>query len=60
MKTALEDWPERSRELSALLARTGLGDRTAFATLYERTSAHLFAGILRIQHPVSTPRAASR
>lgn len=50
MKTALEDWPERSRELSALLARTGLGDRKAFATLYERTSAHLFAVILRIQH----------
>lgn len=49
MKTALEDWPERSRELQQLLARSGLGDRAAFATLYERTSAHLFAVVLRIQ-----------
>ncbi len=43
------DWPERSRELSQLLARTGLGDRAAFAQLYERTSGHLFAVVLRIQ-----------
>lgn len=42
------DWPEKSRELSRLLSRTGLGDRAAFATLYERTSAHLFAVVLRI------------
>lgn len=49
MKTALEDWPERSRELQQLLARSGLGDRAAFATLYELTSAHLFAVVLRIQ-----------
>lgn len=42
------DWTDRSRELAALLGRTGLGDRAAFATLYERTSAHLFAVILRI------------
>lgn len=41
-------WTDRSRELSDLLARTGLGDRAAFATLYERTHAHLFAVILRI------------
>ena len=41
-------WSERSRELSRLLARAGLGDRAAFATLYERTSSHLFAVILRI------------
>ena len=27
----------------------GLGDRAAFARLYERTSAHLFAVVLRIQ-----------
>jgi len=31
------------------LARTGLGDRTAFAKLYERSSGHLFAVVLRIQ-----------
>jgi len=43
------DWPERSRELSQLLARTGLGDRAAFARLYERTSGHLYAVVLRIQ-----------
>jgi RNA polymerase sigma-70 factor (ECF subfamily) len=34
--------------LGALLSRTGLGDRAAFATLYERSSAHLFAVVLRI------------
>lgn len=49
MKTDERDWPERSRELSALLARAGLGDRAAFARLYERTSGHLFAVVLRIQ-----------
>jgi RNA polymerase sigma-70 factor (ECF subfamily) len=43
------DWNERSQELARLLARTGLGDRVAFATLYERTSPHLFAVVLRIQ-----------
>jgi RNA polymerase sigma-70 factor (ECF subfamily) len=42
------DWTERSLDLSRLLARAGLGDRAAFATLYERTSSHLFAVILRI------------
>ena len=42
------DWTERSRDLSALLARAGLGDRAAFATLYERTSSHLLAVVLRI------------
>jgi RNA polymerase sigma factor (sigma-70 family) len=43
------DWPERSRELAQLLAQSGLGDRRAFAQLYERTSGHLFAVVLRIQ-----------
>ncbi len=43
------DWPEKSRELSQLLARAGLGDRKAFGQLYERTSGHLFAVVLRIQ-----------
>ena len=46
--TAPEDWSERSRELSTLLARAGLGDRAAFATLYQRTSSHLYAVVLRI------------
>jgi RNA polymerase sigma factor (sigma-70 family) len=49
MKTDERDWPERSRELSTLLARAGLGDRAAFARLYELTSGHLFAVVLRIQ-----------
>lgn len=40
---------ERVQELSALLARVALGDRQAFATLYERSSAHLLGVILRIQ-----------
>jgi len=49
MKTPAPDWPEKSRELSQLLARCGLGDRAAFARLYEATSAHLFGVLLRIQ-----------
>jgi RNA polymerase sigma factor (sigma-70 family) len=44
-----DDWSERSREVAALLSRTALGDRAAFARLYERTSGHLFAVVLRIQ-----------
>lgn len=47
--TQEQDWPEKSRELSQLLARAGLGDRAAFSRLYERTSGHLFAVVLRIQ-----------
>ena len=42
------EWTDRSRELSKLLARAGLGDRAAFATLYNKTSSHLFAVVLRI------------
>ena len=49
MNTPIPDWSERSRELSALLARTALGDRAAFAQLYDRTSGHLFAVLLRVQ-----------
>lgn len=49
MQTNLPDWTERSRELGALLARTALGDRAAFAQLYDRTSGHLFAVLLRVQ-----------
>src|SRR3954465_15344770 len=48
MVKATADWSERSHDLSRLLARSGLGDRAAFATLYERTSSHLFAVVLRI------------
>ncbi len=46
--SATTDWSERSRDLARLLGRAGLGDRAAFATLYQRTSAHLFAVVLRI------------
>ena len=48
MVKPVADWTELSLDLSRLLARAGLGDRAAFATLYERTSPHLFAVILRI------------
>ena len=48
MVKPVADWSDRSHELSRLLARAGLGDRAAFATLYERTSSHLFAVVLRI------------
>jgi RNA polymerase sigma-70 factor (ECF subfamily) len=49
MPTPKSDWSERSLELSRLLARAGLGDRAAFATLYQQSSAHLLGVILRIQ-----------
>ena len=48
MATSQQDWSERSLDLARLLARSGLGDRAAFATLYEKTSAHLYAVVLRI------------
>jgi RNA polymerase sigma factor (sigma-70 family) len=48
MATDPQDWTARSKELGQLLARSGLGDRNAFANLYQRTSAHLFGVILRI------------
>lgn len=43
------DWPQRSRALAQLLQRAALGDRAAFQRLYELTSGHLFAVVLRIQ-----------
>jgi len=49
MKTAPEDWNQRSRELAQHLSRAALGDRAAFRQLYELTSGHLFAVLLRIQ-----------
>jgi RNA polymerase sigma-70 factor (ECF subfamily) len=48
MPTQATEWSERSLDLSRLLGRAGLGDRAAFATLYEQTSGHLFAVVLRI------------
>jgi RNA polymerase sigma factor (sigma-70 family) len=49
MKTAPEDWTQRSRALAQHLSRAALGDRQAFKQLYDATSAHLFAVLLRIQ-----------
>ncbi len=49
MKTVPEDWSQRSRDLAQLLSRSALGDRQAFKQLYELTSGHLFAVLLRIQ-----------
>ena len=48
MVKPVADWTERSLDLSRLLGRAGLGDRAAFATLYERTSSQLYAVVLRI------------
>jgi RNA polymerase sigma-70 factor (ECF subfamily) len=48
MPASTTDWSERSKDLSHLLGRAGLGDRAAFAALYQKTSAHLFAVVLRI------------
>jgi len=48
MPTPKSDWSERSIELSRLLARAGLGDRAAFAALYDQTSSHLLGVVLRI------------
>jgi len=48
MPSSPQDWTERSRDLARLLGRAGIGDKAAFATLYERTSAHLFGVVLRI------------
>jgi RNA polymerase sigma factor (sigma-70 family) len=48
MPPSQEDWTERSRDLARLLGRAGIGDKAAFATLYARTSAHLFGVVLRI------------
>ncbi|WP_133700103.1 sigma-70 family RNA polymerase sigma factor [Roseateles toxinivorans] len=49
MPMPAQDWSQNSKELSQLLARVGLGDREAFAKLYERSSARLFGVVLRIQ-----------
>lgn len=51
MNTATERsaWGARSHELAQLMSRAALGDRVAFARLYDQTSSHLFAVVLRIQ-----------
>lgn len=48
MASVAHEWSERSHDLASLLAKSGLGDRAAFATLYDKTSPHLFAVVLRI------------
>lgn len=53
-KTAPEDWSQRSKELAQLLARAGLGDRQAFKRLYDLSSAHVYAVVLRIQRDRDT------
>jgi RNA polymerase sigma-70 factor (ECF subfamily) len=49
IRTDRSQWSERSRELAQLIARAALGDRSAFAQLYDLTSGHLYAVVLRIQ-----------
>jgi len=49
MNTERSAWGARSHELAQLMSRSALGDRTAFARLYDLTSGHLFAVVLRIQ-----------
>lgn len=39
---------EDSADLAALLSRVALGDRTAFARLYQAISSHLYGALLRI------------
>jgi hypothetical protein len=54
------DWTERSLDLSNCSGRAGLGDRAAFATLYERTSSHLYAVVLRINRDRAQAETSSR
>jgi RNA polymerase sigma-70 factor (ECF subfamily) len=49
MNTPQDLWSERSRELAQALSRSALGDRAAFKRVYDLSSGHLFAVILRIQ-----------
>jgi RNA polymerase sigma-70 factor, ECF subfamily len=48
MASPQDQWSERSEALAELLGRVALGDRAAFGTLYNASSAHLFGVILRI------------
>ena len=45
---AASDASARAVEIANLLGRVGLGDRAAFATLYQQTSSHLLGVIQRI------------
>ena len=47
--TPPQDWTQRSRDLAHWLSRCALGDRAAFKQLYDASSGHLYAVILRIQ-----------
>jgi RNA polymerase sigma factor (sigma-70 family) len=47
--TERSTWAARSHELAQLMSRSAMGDRAAFARLYDLTSGHLFAVVLRIQ-----------
>jgi RNA polymerase sigma-70 factor (ECF subfamily) len=49
MNTERSAWAARSHELAQLMSRSALGDRNAFARLYDLTSGHLFAVVLRVQ-----------
>ena len=48
MPTPATDWTDRSLALAAALSRVALGDRAAFAQLYQLSSAQMFGVILRI------------
>ena len=48
MPTTATDWTDRSLALAATLSRVALGDRAAFAQLYQLSSAQMFGVILRI------------
>lgn len=48
MAVSPDQWSDRSTALAETLSRVALGDRAAFAALYQSTSAHLFGVILRI------------
>ncbi len=49
MVNPAESWSARSQALAEALARTALGERSAFRRLYDGSRAHLFGVILRIQ-----------
>lgn len=48
MATSSTAKADRNQEIVQLLGRVSLGDRVAFATLYQLTSAHLLGVVLRI------------
>jgi RNA polymerase sigma-70 factor (ECF subfamily) len=48
MSSDTTTWSDQSEALRASLARVALGDRAAFAAVYQATRSHLFGVILRI------------